>query len=195
MDSKIPPAVPSSMQAPPPSPSSATDSNTHLYFIIFFLVLLLIVILGSSLIPEVWNFIVNIFSSVFTLIRNVLASLGIQFGEIVNVSSDVATATTIGGVQIANDVVHDIGNLFKGNANTTATAINTSPVSNYLNANPNPTPASNPIQQPITTNKQSWCLVGDFQGRRGCITVYNANQCMSGQIFPSQQQCLQTGGS
>jgi hypothetical protein len=48
----------------------------------------------------------------------------------------------------------------------------------------------NPVQNPISSNKSQWCLIGEYQQRNGCIEVDDMNKCMSGQVFPSQQMCL-----
>lgn len=46
------------------------------------------------------------------------------------------------------------------------------------------------IQNPITSNKSSWALVGEYQNRHGCIDVHQQNHCLSGQIFPDQKSCI-----
>ena len=48
---------------------------------------------------------------------------------------------------------------------------------------------SNSIIQSQT--KTNWCLVGEYKDRRGCVEVEDSDRCISGQIFPSQQQCMQ----
>jgi len=55
---------------------------------------------------------------------------------------------------------------------------------------PEPDNATNPIQKPISSGKTNWCLVGEYQGRRGCIQVSEQDRCLSGQIFPNQQMCM-----
>lgn len=55
---------------------------------------------------------------------------------------------------------------------------------------PAPDTTENPIQKPITASKAGWCLVGEYQGVRGCVEVKDEHKCLSGQIFPSQKQCL-----
>lgn len=47
-----------------------------------------------------------------------------------------------------------------------------------------------PIQNPIATNKTQWCLIGEYQHRNGCIQIDDTTKCMSGQVFPNQQMCL-----
>jgi hypothetical protein len=50
--------------------------------------------------------------------------------------------------------------------------------------------AANPVQKPISSSKSQWCLAGEYEKRKGCVEVDDANKCMSGQVFPTQQMCL-----
>ena len=50
--------------------------------------------------------------------------------------------------------------------------------------------AANPVQKPISSSKSQWCLAGEYEKRKGCVEVDDANKCMSGQLFPTQQMCL-----
>jgi hypothetical protein len=50
--------------------------------------------------------------------------------------------------------------------------------------------AENPIQKPISASKSGWCLIGEYENRRGCIEVGEQDKCLSGQIFPNQKMCL-----
>ena len=69
---------------------------------------------------------------------------------------------------------------------------NTLNLSNISNRGPEPSHdnASNPIQNPIATSKSNWCLVGEYDGKRGCVEVGESDKCISNQLFPSQQLCL-----
>lgn len=58
-----------------------------------------------------------------------------------------------------------------------------------------PTETSAKIQNPISSNKISWCFAGEYQGKRGCVEVEDQSKCLSGQVFPSQQSCLSTTSS
>jgi hypothetical protein len=128
-------------------------------------------------------FIIIIFTSLGTFasdfINNVLYSTGWFIGK----TSDVITKTGQGSLVIANGAIHDGSDLMikaskKGNN------------SNNKTSEPSPDTTTNPIQKPITSNKTNWCLVGEYQGRRGCIEIGDNDKCMSGQIFPSQYTCL-----
>jgi hypothetical protein len=56
---------------------------------------------------------------------------------------------------------------------------NTSPIADETTSN---------IQQPI--NKTGWCYIGEDKGFRSCIEVGDNDLCMSGNIFPSQDICI-----
>lgn len=50
--------------------------------------------------------------------------------------------------------------------------------------------ASSNIQTTPIAKKANWCLIGEYKDRRGCVEIDDADRCISGQIFPSQQMCL-----
>lgn len=47
--------------------------------------------------------------------------------------------------------------------------------------------ASSNIQQ---TGKSKWCFVGDEKGTRNCVQLDESQTCMSGDIFPSRDVCI-----
>ena len=42
----------------------------------------------------------------------------------------------------------------------------------------------------ITTDKAGWCYIGEDRGPRSCMKVGADDKCMSGDIFPSQDLCV-----
>ena len=66
---------------------------------------------------------------------------------------------------------------------------------NILNSNgqtrpdaPSPNNTDHPIQ--TSGSKESWCLTGEYKGKRGCVEIGLADKCMSGQIYPTEAKCL-----
>ena len=57
-------------------------------------------------------------------------------------------------------------------------------------ADAKPDHSDNKIQNPISASKAGWCLTGEYQNKRGCVSVSESDQCLSGQIFPSKEMCL-----
>jgi hypothetical protein len=50
-----------------------------------------------------------------------------------------------------------------------------------------PNEASSSIHE---TGKAGWCFIGDDRGHRTCTKVSENDKCMSGDIFPSQEICI-----
>ena len=46
------------------------------------------------------------------------------------------------------------------------------------------------IQQSKSNSKSGWCFIGEDRGFRSCIQVNANEKCMSGDIFPSQEICI-----
>ena len=141
----------------PPIPFFDTKSWIMLLLLILLSVSLLGISLGEKL-DMLWRFVAGI-----------LSDFGFYSGTLLNRSADVVSDTAIGGVEIAEGAVKNIGNILIG------------PV-----PSPEPDSTSNPIQNPITATKTSWCLVGEYQNQRGCVPVSESDICLSGQVFPTQ---------
>jgi hypothetical protein len=173
-----------------PSPNHTTLSAPSIDWKIIVIVLLIIIILLFTSLGS--------FSSEF--ISNLLYSTGWIIGK----TSDVVSATSETGIDIANGAIHNGSDLLikASNKQGNIAPSNIGPIIKHEPSTPpqqNPPPSSgeprpdtttNPIQKPITSGKANWCLVGEYQGRRGCIEIAESDKCMSGQIFPSQYACL-----
>ena len=46
------------------------------------------------------------------------------------------------------------------------------------------------IQTRVSSQKPGWCYVGTDRNIRSCIKVGESNKCMSGDIFPSRELCM-----
>lgn len=184
-------------------------SNTQNIIIIILCILLMISVLGVQYIEFILNIVKNSISQLFLF-------FGYTTGTLINVSSDIAgtaAKTSIDivgtaaktGIDIADGTVHDIGNILK-NENRLDNVINSGnayissrstelPTSTLLHKDdPIPDNSENSIQKPITANKNNWCLVGEYQQKRGCIEIKDTDKCLSGQVFSSQQLCIQSPG-
>lgn len=158
-----------------------------------FLGINLLVILGNLL-----QTIINIFSP---LITQILSVFGYTAGTILDKTEDVATTVAKAGIDIAGGTVQSVADLLKKGSidNVNPQAINeldrslnskTSRQPNYNYNEPSPDRSEHHIQKPITSEKNVWCLVGEYEGKRGCVEVDDATKCLSGQVFPNEQMCL-----
>ena len=46
------------------------------------------------------------------------------------------------------------------------------------------------IQTRVSSQKSGWCYIGTDRNIRSCIQVGESNKCMSGDIFPSKELCM-----
>jgi hypothetical protein len=173
-------------------------------FIILLLTgLLILSFLGINLLMILGNWMQVVISIFGPLVTQILSVLGYTTGTVLDKTEDVATTVAKAGVDIAGGTVQSVADLLKqassGNVDPKARAALDQSLSSNGNKQPNklfnykePDADSSeaPIQKPITSDKMTWCLVGEYEGKRGCVEVDDANKCLSGQVFPSQQMCL-----
>ncbi len=189
-----------------PESESSNVGNFNLFsgknlIIVILTALLIFSFLGINLLVVLGNLlqtIINIFSP---LITQILSVFGYTAGTILDKTEDVATSVAKAGIDIAGGTVQSVADLLKKGSidNVNPQAINEldrslntkqSRQPNYRLNEPAPDTSENNIQKPITSDKNVWCLVGEYEGKRGCVEVNDASKCLSGQVFPNEQMCL-----
>jgi hypothetical protein len=175
------------------SPNMESFSGKNILIIVL-VGLLALSFMGFNLLDYISNAIKTIIAIFTPIIRPILSLLGYTTGAVINKTADVVSDTAKTGIDIAEGTVQSVGDLLisasKGGVDTTQldSALNLSrpkPVND-----PDADTTANPIQNPISSNKVGWCLVGEVADKRGCIMVDDEAKCMSGQIFPSKKICL-----
>jgi hypothetical protein len=132
--------------------------------------------------------------------------------QVVNVSAtgaktgiDVAAGTVTTGLDVVQQTAGSIKGATTTSQETTAPLYDNS-LSNALNSatsslnqkggleQDTPTyqadDSYSSIQASKTAGKAGWCFIGEDRGFRSCIEVGENDQCMSGDIFPSQEICV-----
>ena len=185
-------------------PGSSTNmsslfENKNL-FIIILIGLLLLSILGINILAISGNILQTITNIFGPMISQILSIFGYTTGTILNKSADIVGDTAKTGIDIAEGTVHSVGDLLKNASDANVNADAKRGLDDAINrANrdrehryeePKPDHSDNPIQNPITSSKNQWCLVGEYQSKRGCIEIGESDKCISGQLFPTQQMCL-----
>jgi hypothetical protein len=174
--------------------------NNNNYIIVLLSVLLILSFLGINILAIFGNFIQTIVSIFGPLVTQILSIFGYTAGTLIDKSAEIVTDTAKTGIDIAGGTVGSIGDLIKDASRSGVderakqqldNSINFSKHStNIYTKQPEPDSTTNPIQKPITSNKAGWCLVGEYEGRRGCIQVGQEDKCLSGQVYPNQKMCL-----
>jgi hypothetical protein len=131
-----------------------------------------------------------------------LSIFGYTAGTVLNKSADVTGDVARTGVDLAEGSLQSIGNVLRDASRKNVNADAVSGLDSTLNAGTNlnsisnvykepaPSTTENPVQKPITSSKTGWCLVGEYEGKRGCVAVGQQDRCLSGQVFPSQVNCM-----
>jgi len=154
--------------------------------ILILAVVLIFSVLGVNLFTFIGNFLQEIIDIFNPTLQRILSDLGYATGSLINTSSDAVTDISKTGIEIANGTFHEVGDLLKK-----ASGRN---IDDAINKGRNdrdivkPDHANSAIQE--SPNKMHWCLVGEYEGRRGCIEIGESDKCLSGQVFPNQKMCL-----
>jgi len=155
--------------------------------------LLILSFLGINLLNvsgDILQRISNIFGPVFV---NFLSLFGYTTGTVIDKTAHIVGDAGKAGIDIAEGTAHSVGGLFLKASQNTSNLQQPEPEPKpkpETKPEPKPDTTKNPIQNPISSIKARWCLVGEYEGRRGCIAINEHDKCLSGQVFPTQQMCI-----
>lgn len=117
-------------------------------------------------------------------VTQLLDMIGYSSGNVLNKAAEVTSDVTKESVEIAEGAVKNIGNILIGDE-----AVGHRKYANVLNE-PSPDVPEDNIQKSLSSGKTKWCLVGEYQNKRGCIDISESDKCLSGQVFPNEKMCL-----
>jgi len=158
--------------------------------------LVVLSLLGINIIEFFGRQIQKLIDIIILFVTQILSIMGYTAGSVLNTSADIVSDTTKLGIDIADDTVHSAGDILKEvsrpNVDEKAKGKldHMEKFSQYKREPFGPDGTTDPIQNPITSAKTKWCLVGEFDGKRGCVDIGDQDKCMSGQVFPEQKMCL-----
>jgi len=190
-----------SMPAMPANGDGATTMNNQSIIIIVLLILLVLSFLGINILTIMGSIVDSFLKIVGPLVTQVLSIFGYTTGTALNKGADVAGTVAKTGVDLAGGSIQSVGNILKDASRAHVSPDAVSGLDSTLNKGssvgtqptfkePAPSTTDHPVQKPITSGKAGWCLVGEYEGKRGCIAVGEQDRCLSGQVFPSQVTCM-----
>jgi hypothetical protein len=174
-----------------PSSGSVGDWSKNTIIIVL-VVILLLSLLGVNILNLFGNMVESVTEIFRPVVSKALANLGYASGTLLDRSSDVVADASKTGIDILHGTVDSVGDLLikaSGQGSGKALDIHINQPPTIARSSPEPNATTNPIQG-NSSAKSQWCLVGEYNGTRGCISVSDQDKCLSGQVFPSQQQCL-----
>lgn len=189
---------------PPQAPlmdDSSTGGISNKVIIVVLATLLILSFLGINLLTMFGGLIDTVISILGPFISQVLSIFGYTTGSVINKTADIVGDVAKTGVDVAEGSLQSVGTILKDASRKHVDQAAASQLDNVLNVAPapltagEPAPSSSesPIQKPITAGKAGWCLVGEYEGKRGCVQVGEQDRCMSGQLFANQNACLNPG--
>lgn len=180
---------------------SSTGGISNKVIIVVLATLLILSFLGINLLTMFGGLIDTVISILGPFVSQVLSIFGYTTGSVINKTADVVGDVAKTGVDVAEGSLQSVGTILKDASRKHVDPAAASQLDNVLNVAPSslmvgdpvPSPSESPIQKPITAGKAGWCLVGEYEGKRGCVQVGEQDRCMSGQLFANQNACLNPG--
>jgi hypothetical protein len=179
---------------------------TNINFATWIIIILIFAFLGFNIFVYLAKGTQDITNFFTPLIQTIFGDVGKLSGQVVNVSAEGAKAvvdTTAGAI---DTTITAVQNATPGGANAISSLPNQSiqstipskdvlqnnSLNNALNNSSNQ--GSNDYQaheaSSSVTGKAGWCYVGEDRGFRTCAKVGVNDVCMSGDIFPSNELCV-----
>lgn len=187
------------------SGSTQSSNPTKNIIITILLILLVFSLLGINLLNVFGNFFQVVIDFFNPVVSKALADLGYSSGNVIGQTSDLVADASKQGIDVLNGTLHSVGDLLikASNQNGEGPRFNSTPLDRSINRDttrdkhppmvapeqPRPNTTTNPIQSSASSAKYNWCLVGEYNGGRGCISVTDADKCLSGKIYPSKAAC------
>ena len=199
-------------------PSTLSDPKNILLLVLLCLVVAMFI--GINVFYTAGNVLDKIVRIFKPLITSILGLLGYTTGSVINKSADVVGSVGRFGLDIAQGTVQDVGGLIKNTSapyvnNFTRKALDSvlTPSHDYSYVGEfhvgeqqqqqnDETKAktkegfdittTTKIQNPISSNKAGWCLHEENELIRTAVAADEQHKCPSGQIFPSQMNCMKS---
>jgi hypothetical protein len=176
-------------------------SNGKTNFFRIGLIIIILLFLGVNIFSYLGDFLQKVKDS--HIIQSILKSLGYGITE---TTKDITQVTAEGaklGVDVAAGTVESGIDVIQGQLDIDPNQKQTTPSNKQQqnpslnsalahaedNTEPQPDDAFSSTQR-LGTGKSGYCYIGEDRGFRSCIKVKEGDTCMSGEIFPSQQLCV-----
>ena len=172
---------------------SSPDNKNFIISTLLFL--LILSFLGINILNIIGDFLQSLIKIFGPLVTQILSIFGYTAGTVIDKTADVATDVATTGIEIAGDTIQSVGTLLKDISRKNVNKETQQELDQSINTTSNyniPTEdnTESPIQNPISSNKNKWCLVGEYEGSRGCVSIAEGDKCMSNKVYPSQSMCL-----
>jgi hypothetical protein len=163
---------------------------------------------GTDYLTDITGPIVKYFASIFTYVfgdvtKQIVTTSAIGTTGAVDITSGaiksgVQTSTTAVNTGITNvqqatgttDVNKPSQQIQQAKNTQLSNSLNNYPIENTNQYSFESDDATSSIQASKSSGKSGWCFIGEDRGFRSCIQVGENDTCMSGNIFPTNEICV-----
>ena len=200
-----PPSSPAS-SSPPLEAATGTESESpsfFSYFVRFILVAALLAFAGFNIFAQMGIATDEIVKFAEPVVRPIMNLLGMITKQTVSTTAagtktgiDIVSGATKSGVSVIEDQItgsssiQPSGNGDARQERARATALTMKTGVDSSATQPEADDASSVTQKGKVSGKAGFCLVGEDRGIRSCMKVGEGDTCMSGNIFPSKDVCI-----
>jgi hypothetical protein len=187
---------------------SITSNSNFSYFRIG-LIIVILLFLGINVFSYLGDFFQNITDTSSPIIKSILKNLGFVVTEttkdvteltadVAKLGVDVAAGTLESGIDVIQGQLDtdQNGSQQKSTSssknskkNTLSASLSSALADAEYNSEPLPDDATSSTQR-HGSNKSGYCYIGEDRGFRSCISVNENDVCMSGEIFPTNDICV-----
>jgi hypothetical protein len=197
--------------SPPSIDATATATATDIgddspsflnYFIRFILVIALLAFAGFNIFAQFGIITEDAMNFIEPVIHPIMKALGMAASQGIKTTSDATKASidivsgaTKSGVNVVEDQLIGSGIRSSGGGDAKqerarANALTMKTGVDAIIPQPEADEAGSVTQKGKISGKAGYCLVGEDRGIRSCVKVGEGDTCMSGNIFPSKDVCI-----
>lgn len=176
--------------------SLSSSSETWFTWQNVIIIILILALLGLN----IFTYLAKGTSDIASILRNIFGPLlsffGIAAVDVTNqavqgaAQGTTAVASAVAGAsQTTSDVIKGSSIVNDKSVDYSQTTLNKALQDASQTTEPMPDDSASSIQK-STTGKAGWCYIGEENGTRSCAKVGINDTCMSGDIFPSQDICI-----
>jgi hypothetical protein len=190
--------------------SSFTSYFKHLTLYRIGLIIIVLLFLGINILSYLGNSLDSIKKYLSPAMKNILVTMGVLTADVVKDTATAAANVTKLGVDVAAGTVQSAADVLEGQLEPKSgsqkkmdVTINNPDGSNKKSLEatlsgilsdveskiiPEPDDATSKTQS--SKSKSGYCYIGEDRGFRSCIKISESDKCMSGDIFPTKQICI-----
>ena len=160
----------------------------------YVLIILVLAFLGFN----IFSVLGDLTTATNSILHPILSILGYSIGETVKQTTNIAAKGVKFGANVTTNTVDSAVNIMEKNIDSNNVKFNrvdkdtpfiVNSKSKKVFPSPEPDDATSSTQR-NQKGKSGYCYIGEDRGFRSCIKMEDNDRCMSGNIFPSEEICL-----